>query len=544
MGRPSNIFPILVNVLSGLFVGYSVGFPAVYMTYMRIATDCTLPSSELACTTLGSHANCAWNSTTTSCEFSDHVNCSVLTHSLCSSSPSSSCHWDYEKKNCAHFHGWTTVQEGSFASSIIVGGFVGAFSAGPLVEARGHKYAMFFFTVLNVLGCGLCHLTRYLLTFVGFIVANILIGVGVGALQVVPPMYVAEVSTPEEADRVGLVLQVALTFGIVFAAGAGYAMQPSTSPTATPLNMEWRFQFFIGLMTFFGIIMFPLVLKMRASRLFLQSEENRNNEKGTQEEEEGENGGEGVTFIHQDGLHHIEDNRNKQKGTFVEKYCSKSTLKYMLVATWLSGGIQLTGINSIMVYGPKIMKRVGLSALAGNLAIDGWNFVATIFTLFIVKRFRPRQMYLAGLAVVTCCCVLAGVVVYPGVMSDGKLKQGLAGLAIFGFIAGFEMGMGGPFYVLAQMLFPLNVRGFGTGYTIGVNYIFNIVINFAFPAGVVFFSGGPSADQDRGIAIWFLLFAGIGIFSTVILTMFMKPATESGVYAKEVGEGQQAPPLP
>eukprot|EP00744_Colponema_vietnamica_P002221 GILI01003535.1.p1 GENE.GILI01003535.1~~GILI01003535.1.p1 ORF type:complete len:213 (-),score=41.71 GILI01003535.1:180-737(-) len=182
-----------------------------------------------------------------------------------------------------------------------------------------------------------------------------------------------------------------------------------------------------------------------------------------------------------------------------------------------------------MNYAPTITKSMGLSALMGNFVVMLWNFVATLLSIPAASKFSMRQMFVTGTLIASCATFITGIPIYPGVYDNTTGKHGLAGLGIFLFILAFEVGMGPAFFVLAQELFPSSFRPKGSSYTIAAQFVFNLIINVCFPIAVENLSGGPSGDQDKGLAIVFFFFGACGTVAFIILFKFLQPFREATV---------------
>lgn len=222
-------------------------------------------------------------------------------------------------------------------------------------------------------------------------------------------------------------------------------------------------------------------------------------------------------------------------------YTYKQMWLPLVTATVLCFGFQMTGINAVMSYAPKITKSAGFAPLLGNFVVMVWNFVTTIVSIPLAKRFSMRQMFVCGITFCSAACFMIGVPILPGVMSDESLKHWLVGIGLVFYIAAFEFGMGPPFWVLAQMLFPETFRDSGSSFTTFVNFSMNIVINVCFPISVVGFSGGPSGNQDLGMGVVFLIFGGIGVVSVLYLLKFLQPYVETDETQKMVQQDDKEP---
>lgn len=136
-----------------------------------------------------------------------------------------------------------------------------------------------------------------------------------------------------------------------------------------------------------------------------------------------------------------------------------------------------------------------------------------------------RQMFLTATMAASLAGFLTGVPVFPGVTSDGT-RSVLAALGIALFIFAYEIGIGTCFYVLAQIVFPKSFRARGSSFAIVSMFLFNIAVTVLFPIAVESLSGGPSGNQDKGMAFTFMFFGVCGLVAFVVLLKLMHPNEE------------------
>ena len=99
-------------------------------------------------------------------------------------------------------------------------------------------------------------------------------------------------------------------------------------------------------------------------------------------------------------------------------------------------------------------------------------------------------------------------------------------MGILIYVAFYEMGMGGSFFILAQDIFLPRHRTLGCGVANSLQFLFGIAVNFGYPVLSTALSGGPSGDQDVGQAWTFVIFGGFGVFCVVFLSNLM-PKTQT-----------------
>lgn len=505
----------IVNIIGGLMFGYQIGFVGVYNTYNSINSNCSALTTEAACGSVH-FADCVWGSfanvsgahgNASACYFSDVKSgylCGAYNGDQSACGDHSACIYNHDSNTCEHALGWTPPELGVFAAAMIIGGMIGSFGVAPILRIFGRKKTLLLIGVVATVSSGLMHVASRVDSYPLFVAARILIGVAGGMTCVACPLYVDEMAPEDLKGQIGVLFQVFLTLGIMIAAAVGYGLEPRDF--SVDLQMRMRMQVVIGVSSALCALVIPMSLLIAESRKWVS---------GGMQGEDAEL--QGPSYL---------DDDDADKSSFT------GNIGPLLVAVALSIAQQLTGINAIMNYAPNITASVGLTPLLGNLIVMAWNFVTTLVSIPVAKRFSTRQMYLTGAFIASGACLMTGVPVFPGVVADDKTRHIVAGVGIIIFIAAFEIGMGPAFYMLAQQLFPRTFRSKGSSFTIVVQFVFNIIINVCFPIAVTGLSGGPAGNQNRGMGIVFMFFGCAGLTSWFVLVKFLhpaeKPSTSSG----------------
>lgn len=482
-----NLRILQVPVVGGILNGFSIGFVGVYSTLFNISTDCSLYKSQDACSTV-QNANCEWVSTNSTCKWRD-LHCSATYNTVTECASNSNCRWSYDKNVCQNITGYSSLYEGIFATAMIVGALLGSIFAGHFVARFGHKLSFLIVGIVGVVSSVMYHASSATNEFWVLCSARLLIGVALGLVCVACPMYVDQNAHPKLLKVDGVVFQVAITFGIMLAALTGLALGQSVD-YGKNARMRDRMQGFCVFSTLFSVLMVALGVFLKESKTrFLV---------GKREEDD-------------DALDPNE-------------YSYTQMLGPLMMGVVVAGTLQLTGINAVMNYAPRIMSNLGMVSLVGNFVVMLWNFVTTLVAIPLASFFTMRQLFLgASLAAAASCLLLCGIPVYPGVAANTNVKNGVAITGIALFIAAFEFGVGPCFFVLAQDLFPPSFRPKGSSFVIMMQFIFNIIINICYPIVTEAISGGPSGNQDKGQAVAFIFFGSIGLFCFVLQVFFMFP---------------------
>lgn len=498
-------FSVIVNILGGLWLGYVIGFVPVMFTYNTYLQDCNRYTEDVACNAL-TDAGCIWRNN--QCDFPDFtsVNCSLYeTQGSCR--VVSGCYWKYHKQECAHLTGWTAEQQGLMAGMQIIGATVSSAVAGPMTDRIGRKLAVAVLGVVSLLSCVLFAVGWSMKeNYAMLVVAEFVAGLAAGGVSVVCPMYVGEMADRTLENTIGIFFQIAVTFGILLAATVGLILDPRTDTANPHAHLQRRLQFVLLVQWLVAVAFMPTAYFMPESIVWLR-ERRRSCD---------------ALIPRDDTPVPATDATTAAASQPSLRLFRRELLLPLVVGVFLGAGQQLTGINAIMVYGPQLVGAVGLQPLVGNFVIMLWNFLTCLVSIPLVARYAPRKMYIGSTIAATVTCALTGIAVLPGVFeANGTAQHVLSGIGILGFVAAFENGIGPCFYVLAQDTFPAEVRSAGCSFTLFVQFLFNVMINWGYPNAQTGISGGPSGDQNFGMAVCFFIFSGIGFITALFLGLKM-----------------------
>jgi sugar porter (SP) family MFS transporter len=502
MVDPRILSSLICVIVGGSLVGYSTGYVSVALAWYNVVSNCTGIATQPACEWVGSSgpSGCVWVNDTAApahCAFSTGGACATTTDEAACKADSR-CSWDPNVNTCSHVASWDANEQGWIATTMIIGGLVGSMLGEPFVHKLGLKRSMVVTGILAAVST-VCIFIGWSLNdpakrFALFLVFRTVNGISVGFASIFCPMYVGDVAPKAISVKIGVCFQVFLTFGIMLAAGLGWAIEPK-APTDT--DDIARFQTLNAVNMLISVAMIPMgALVMTPAKESVASQRPETGDEDPMRSllQAGDDGGAAGTRFW--------------------------FTKMMWGGVMLSVVQQLCGINAIMNYVPSMATTVGVSnPFLSNFVVMIWNFVTSLVAIPIAERTSPEFSYVVGTVVASIACFITGIPTYPGVTESETTRNGLVIFGILLFILAFEVGMGPPFYVLAQSMFPERVRAKGCSFTMAIQFLFNIGVNYGFPVLVEAFSGGASGDQKKGLAIMFFIFGGVSIVAIIIFKL-------------------------
>lgn len=202
-------------------------------------------------------------------------------------------------------------------------------------------------------------------------------------------------------------------------------------------------------------------------------------------------------------------------------------VRILLVGILVGAGQQLTGINSIMYYGIKVLKEAGFSesaALIANIAPGTIAVLGSILSLRLMERVPRRVMVITGYSSTAFFHVLiAGAsMLLP---ADNAARPWILLVLIVCFVGAMQTCLNVSTWVIMSELFPLRVRAAGMGISAFSGWMMNGVLSLAFPVilGAVGLTGS---------------FIGFAVVNVIIaLLMFRNLPETRGVSLEQVERG-------
>ncbi len=365
--------------------------------------------------------------------------------------------------------GWTV-------SSLLFGCIAGVFLAGKAGDHYGRKKVLMMAALLffiSAVGSASAHSLYF------FLIARVLGGIAVGVASILSPMYIAELAPAKYRGTLVSLNQLAIVIGILVAFFSNYLLVDTG-------ENNWRWMLLVmavpAVLLFFSLFLVPESPRWLVAR-------GRNNDALQVLVKTS-----GKEFASAE-LKEIEETlKNQEESTFSDLLAPK--IKPLLfIGIILAVFQQITGINTIMYYAPKIFANVGQSndsALFQTILIGGTNLIFTLVAMVLIDRLGRKLLIIIGST--GMMLMLAGLsALYFTNQTSGVLVLAF----ILGYIAFFAASLGPALWVVAAELFPNRLRSKGMSIAIVSLWIACTVVTIVFPIMLEKLSGG----------ITFLIFA-------------------------------------
>jgi sugar porter (SP) family MFS transporter len=192
---------------------------------------------------------------------------------------------------------------------------------------------------------------------------------------------------------------------------------------------------------------------------------------------------------------------------------------------------QLTGINTIIYYSPKIFKIAGIESntltILPSILLGGVNVLFTVVSILLLDRLGRRPLFFIGLVGMIVGLVAMGLSFF----FEDSLGDSLAFFTVasmFIYLIFFAVSLGPLGWLILSEVFPLKVRGVGMSMGSLSNWLFNGIVAFTFLKLV-------NALTPAG-AFW--LYAFIGILAIIWGNKFI-PETK-GITLEEIEDHWRA----
>lgn len=360
-------------------------------------------------------------------------------------------------------------EHGLTVSIALIGTILGAMLGSIPSERLGRKKTLILIAVLYLFSSvGTALATDWYV----FLVFRFLGGIGVGASSVTAPVYISEISPAASRGKLVALFQFNIVFGILVSYLSNYLIgQESES--------SWRWM--LGVQAAPSLLFLLLLRFVPESPrwLMLRKSDFKQAEKI-------------FRIINPHGFENemdmIRKDMQNQHDHGSETLFSRKNRFPVFLAVAFAIFNQVSGINAIIYYAPRIFEMTGLgkqSALLSSVGIGFVNFIFTLLALNFIDRFGRRTLMLIG---------SLGLIVTLGLVSRAFYLDNFSGLTVTIFllvyIAFFAFSQGAVIWVFISEIFPNQIRA--KGQTLGsmTHWVMAAIIAFIFPMLTETLGGG------------------------------------------------------
>ncbi len=381
------------------------------------------------------------------------------------------------EKSIHELFGKSGFWHGFTVAIALIGTVIGAMTAGKPADKFGRKQVLLVIAVLYIISAIGSAITS---NWYVFMIFRFLGGLGVGASSVIGPMYIAETSPPKLRGRLVGLFQFNIVCGILLAFFSNYLINNIVEFSA------WRYM--LGIESIPALLFFKLLFAVPATPRWLVMK-NRNSE--------------AESLLIKLGS----DNPTKEITEITESFKSGPTIMeklFLIKHKWpiilaivIAVFNQLSGINVIMYYTPRIFELAGFSTdseLLQSISIGFTNMIFTIIAMSVIDHLGRKKLLLTG---------SVGMVIFLGIIAKTFLSPGEGGLivliSLICYIAFFAFSQGAVIWVFISEIFPNKVRAKGQALGSFTHWFMAASISWIFP--VIAESG------EKGGGYAFMIFA-------------------------------------
>ena len=392
--------------------------------------------------------------------------------------------------------GLSDLLHGFAIGAALYGTVIGALVGGWPTDKFGRKRTLLWIGVL------------YLVSAIGsalapdvysFIAARFIGGLGVGISTIAAPLYISEIAPAAKRGRMTGMFQFNIVLGVLIAFLSN-ALISGTGEGA------WRWML--------GVEAFPALVYALMCRFIPESPRwligNRGDKKEAARillEADDTATEESVSVL----VAEIEQHYQKQSVGISRPFWTKKLKVPIMLAFLIAFFNQLSGINAVLYFSPRIFEMTGLgeqAALLQSIGIGVTNLVFTFVGLWMIDRMGRRVLLYIG---------SFGYIISLGLVSWAFYSENFAivPVCIFAFIAAHAIGQGAVIWVFIAEIFPNEFRAKGQSLGCSTHWIFAALLTTFFPKMVSAFAPGTV----------FAFFAGMMVLQ-LIWVKLMVPETK------------------
>jgi sugar porter (SP) family MFS transporter len=341
---------------------------------------------------------------------------------------------------------------------VLLGCIAGAAVAGKIADRIGRRATLFVAGLLFLAGALVSALTP---SETLLLVGRSIVGVGIGFSSVVAPLYISEVAPAPVRGALVSLYQFAITIGILLAYVVDYVLANAGA---------WRWMLGFGIVPAIVLVVGMIALPESPRYLFKLGREQRAREE--------------LRRVYGDPAAEGEEERSiteslATSGAGIAAFRAPELRLALFIGIGLAVLQQVTGINTVIYYGPQIFQMAGIGSAQHSILAESLvgtvNCLMTLVAIFWVDRVGRKPLLYAGLAgMFLALCALALAFSAPHL--SGSLGTIALGSMML-YVGCFAFSLGPIVWLLISELFPLPVRGLGMSISTLSNWVGNFLVS-------------------------------------------------------------------
>ena len=391
-------------------------------------------------------------------------------------------------------------EHGFTISIALIGTVLGAMFGGIPSDRLGRRQTLRWIAVLYLVSAVGAALAP---AWVPFMVFRFLGGLGVGASSVTAPLYISEISPAHSRGKLVGLFQFNIVFGILVAYLSNYLL-------ANVGEHSWRLMLGVQAVPAVAFLLFLFRVPESPRWLLLHGRL-----------------AEGRDVLRIIGPDTVDADvaailtAQSLAGQQSESLWARQYRTPVLLAVAFAFFNQVSGINAIIYYAPRIFEMTGLgqgAALLSSTGIGLVNFCFTLLGVNLIDRFGRRTLMLVG---------SVGLIATLGLVARAFYNQTFTGYTVpvllFVYIAFFAFSQGAVIWVFISEIFPNAVRAKGQALGSSTHWVMATIIAFTFPWFAEHLGGGHT----------FAFFCAMMVLQLIFVLRFMPETKGSSLEQTE-----------
>ncbi len=372
------------------------------------------------------------------------------------------------EKDIQALWGLSDIKLGFAVGTALYGTIFGAAFGGIPADMFGRRATLLWIGILffvSALGAALATDVNL------FMVFRFIGGLSIGASSVVAPVYISEIAPPQYRGRMGISFQFNIVFGILIAYVSNYLFDGFGG------DNDWRWM--LGVVALPSLAFSAMVLFTPESPRWLIT---RKGDEATARKVLAITEPDVDKAVNEIKASQQGDNTGVQESFFSTKFSTPILLAFLFAFF-----NQLSGINAIIYFAPRIFEMTGLGQSSALLSTAGIGLVNLVFTIagwYLIDRVgRKTLMYIGSVGYIISLALVAYAFYTNG--------HGMTTYFIFMFIASHAIGQGAVIWVFISEIFPNSVRASGMAWGSLTHWVFAAIIASSFPYFAKTYGGAP-----------------------------------------------------